>query len=271
MSDTAYLHGFDEVEQARLVSQAAVLDGKIFEKIDFNSPKNMLEIGCGVGAQTELLLKRYPDCHVTGIELNEKQINTAQAYLSNLNIDQNQYELHQMDASKMDFEDNTFDSIYICWVLEHVSNPIEILNEAHRVLKPGGIIYITEVQNNHLHIVPESEFVMDYWSKYNKIQQEFNGDPFVGVKIGHYLAQSNFSDIDVYAQLMHWDERKPRQREVMVNYWRDLMLSGFDNLLNHNKVKSEDREQLIYKMNRIKEVENGIFSYAFMQGKGIKS
>lgn len=266
-----YLHGFDAVEQQRLVSQSEVLDYKIFDRIDFNSPKKMLEIGCGVGAQTEILLNRYPECHVTGVELNEKQIDTAKAYLDSKAFEQSRYELHQMDANKMAFEDNSFDSIYVCWVLEHVSTPINILKEAYRVLKPGGIIYITEVQNNHLHVVPESKFLMDYWAKYNTIQQEFGGDPFVGSKIGHYLNQSDFADINVYAQLMHWDERNPNEREIMVNYWRDLMLSGFDNLLDNNNVKSEDKERLIKEMNLIKEVENGIFSYAFMQGKGVKN
>lgn len=266
-----YLHGFNEVEQNRLVEQAKVLEAKIFEKINFNSPKKMLEIGCGVGAQTEILLNRYSDCHITGIEINDIQIGTAKAYLKSKEFETSRYELHQMDANQMTFEDNSFDSIYICWVLEHVSSPINILKEAFRVLQPGGTIYITEVQNNHLHLVPESNVLIDYWAKYNQIQQDFNGDPYVGSKIGHFLNQSNFSEIDVYAQLMHWDERNPEQRDIMVNYWRDLMLSGFDNLLTHHKVNNEDRALITSEMEKVKSSPKGVFSYAFMQGKGVKS
>lgn len=266
----AYLHGFDEVEQQRLVSQSEVLDAKIFERIDFNSPKKMLEIGCGVGAQTEILLNRYPDCHVTGVEISDIQLNTAKAYLESKAFDTSRYRLHQMDASSMSFEDNSFDSIYICWVLEHVSSPIDVLKEAYRVLKPDGIIYITEVQNNHLHLIPESNILIDYWAKFNAIQQEFGGDPYVGSKIGHYLAQSNFSEVDVYSQLMHHDERNKPRREIMVNYWRELMLSGFENLLKNNKVKPEDKALVTSEMEKVKTTTEGVFSYAFMQGKGIK-
>ena len=108
----AYIHGFDEVEQERLVTQAKILEKKVFEKIDFSSCKKILEIGCGVGAQTELLINRFPNSHITGIELNATQLNTANAYL-NSKYDSLQFDLHQMDASNLDFEDNSFDAIYI--------------------------------------------------------------------------------------------------------------------------------------------------------------
>jgi len=267
--NTHYLHGFDEVEQARLVSQAKVLEEKIFENIDFNNPKTILEIGCGVGAQTEILLKRYPNAHVTAIELSEVQLNTANAYLSS-KIPQEKYTLHQMNAEQMSFDDNAFDAIYICWVLEHVTNPLSVLKEAQRVLKPNGIIYCTEVQNNHLHLEPYSDFLMDYWQKYNRLQIDMGGDPFVGVKLGHLLADAGFSEINIYPQHMLHDKRDIKGRERLVNYWTELMLSGFNNLLDHKKVEPNDREKIISEMNTIKTHEQGVFSYLFMQARATK-
>jgi ubiquinone/menaquinone biosynthesis C-methylase UbiE len=264
-----YLHGFDEVEQARLVSQAKVLEEKIFEKIDFNSPKTILEIGSGVGAQTEILLNRYPTAHVTGIELSDIQLNTAKAYLASKFSDE-KYTLHQMDAEHMNFADNSFDAIYICWVLEHVKHPLNVLKEAFRVLKPDGVIYCTEVQNNHLHLEPYSSFLMDYWDKYNQLQLAMGGDPFVGVKLGGILHDAGFTHIENYPQHMLHDKRDSASREHMVNYWTELMLSGFNNLLEHKKVTPSDREKIISEMNAVKHHEDGVFSYLFMQARGRK-
>jgi len=50
----------------------------LFFKISiFLVQKKILEVGCGVGAQTEILLRRFPKTHVTGIDLNDKQLEAA--------------------------------------------------------------------------------------------------------------------------------------------------------------------------------------------------
>jgi SAM-dependent methyltransferase len=49
----------------------------------------------------------------------------------------------QMDASQMSFPDNTFDVVYSFSVFEHLPDPAAVLQEAKRVLKPGGLMYIS--------------------------------------------------------------------------------------------------------------------------------
>ena len=83
MSDSAgttefpYLHGFSEVEQARLVKQAQIAESTIFRDIDYTGARRLLEIGSGVGAQTEILLRRFPELHATCVDLNQAQIGAA--------------------------------------------------------------------------------------------------------------------------------------------------------------------------------------------------
>lgn len=50
----------------------------------------------------------------------------------------------QADALHLPFKDNSFDGAFICWLLEHVQNPVGILAEAKRALKPGGVIFCNE-------------------------------------------------------------------------------------------------------------------------------
>lgn len=265
----SYIHGFDEIEQARLVSQAAVLEEIIFEKIDFKNPAKILEIGSGVGAQTEILLNRYPNTHVTGVELSEIQLNTAQAYISS-KFDNFRYEYHQANAEELPFEDNSYDAIYICWVLEHVPNPQKIVNECFRVLKPNGIISITEVQNNTLWLIPKSKFLIDYWNKYNNLQLQMNGNPYVGIEIGNFIEKAGFTDNQVYTQTFLYDNNQAEKREIMVDYWTELMLSAFPELVKHGYFLESDKYILVEEMNKVKEA-NGVFHCAFVQCLGKKS
>ena len=258
-----YIHGFNEIEQARLVSQAKVLEDMIFEKIDYSDCKNILEIGCGVGAQTEILLNNYPDAHITGVELSEVQLNTAKAYL-NSKYDSSRFTLLQMNAEELTFNEHTFDAVYICWVLEHVPNPQKIIDECYRVLAPGGIISITEVQNNNLWMIPKSDFLLNYWDKYNQLQLEMGGNPFVGVEIGNFIEKAGFKENKIYSQTFLYDNNQPQKREIMVNYWGDLMLSGFDNLLENKRVEEKDRGKIKSEMHKIIS-ENGVFHYSFIQ------
>lgn len=49
----------------------------------------------------------------------------------------------QADARAMPFADATFDAVWTIWVLEHVPNPEQALREMRRVLKPGGLLYLS--------------------------------------------------------------------------------------------------------------------------------
>ena len=265
----SYLHGFDEVEQQRLVDQAKVLQPKIFENVDLSGASKILEIGSGVGAQTEILLNKYPKAHVTGVEYSQVQLDTSVAYITS-KFEKERFSFYQMDAQNMSFEENTFDAIYICWVLEHIPNPQKVIDECYRVLKKGGRISITEVQNNTLYFVPNSTILTDYWNKYNQLQQELGGNPFVGVEIGNFLSNASFENINILPNYFQLDNNTPEDRRKMVDYWHDLMLSGFDGLLKKGRVKKKDREFISKEMDHVKK-ENGVFHYSFIQANAVKT
>ena len=245
-----------------------MLEEMIFDKIDYSRCKNILEIGCGVGAQTEILLNKYPEAHITGVELSDVQLNTAKAYL-NSKYDSSRFTLLQMNAEELSFEENTFDAVYICWVLEHVPNSQKIVGECYRVLNPKGVITITEVQNNNLYLVPQSDAIDSYWRKYNELQLEMGGNPFVGVEIGNYLFNATFSKIKRYSNNFIFDNNSPAERSKMIDYWTNLLLSGFEGLLKAKKVKPEDKQRLIDDLQKISE-HNGVFHYSCIQAIGKK-
>lgn len=225
-----YIHGFTDKEQKRLFAQARVHEDVIFSQIDFSKCKNIVEIGSGVGAQTEILLERNPLAKIHCIDASQEQVSTALNALHPY-IQQGRVNIQQADALKLPYKDSSFDGAFICWLLEHVQNPIEILEEARRVLKPGGVIYCNEVLNATFYLNPYSPATMKFWMEFNDHQWSLKGDPFVGGKLANYLMKAGYQKVTTKILTHFYDNRTPKSRAEFIDYWANLLLSGAPALL----------------------------------------
>lgn len=264
-----YLHGFSNEEQERLRKQARFAEHRIYRNIDFSKHQHVLEVGCGVGAQSEILLRRFPNLQLTGIDYSDRQIHTAQKSLASLPYAKDRYEIKKMDAMNMTFESNQYDGAFLCWVLEHVPNPQRVLSEVRRVLKPGGRVYITEVMNSSFFIDPYSPNVWKYWMAFNDFQYDNSGDPFVGAKVGNFLTSLGYSQIKTNIVSWHLDNRRPSERKEMFDYWLSLMLSASEQLKKSNYVDEATIQAAINEMNEVKTNPNAVFMYSFMQAEAL--
>src|SRR5688500_17143461 len=79
---TGYLHGFTKEEQERLYRQARFMQHMVHDRLPFRRAKRLIEVGCGVGAQTEILLRLFPDVHVTGVDRSETNLAHAKRHLA---------------------------------------------------------------------------------------------------------------------------------------------------------------------------------------------
>lgn len=94
---------------------------------------NVLEIGTGMGCHSEILSKNSKK--FTGIDIT---ITASKITKKRFKIKKIKGLIHKMDAEKLTFKNNTFDLIWSWGVIHHSSNTEKILNQMHRVLKPGG-------------------------------------------------------------------------------------------------------------------------------------
>lgn len=103
--------------------------------IDFEGLQNLdvLEIGVGFGSHAQLIAPHTKS--YTGIDLTEAASSMTARRLKLAGITAN---IQQMDAERMTFEDCSFDYVWSWGVIHHSSNPQRILEEMHRVLRPGG-------------------------------------------------------------------------------------------------------------------------------------
>lgn len=267
ISSPTYLHGFSGTEQQRLMTQARLLESSIFGQIDYSSARRLLEVGSGVGAQTEILLRRFPELHVTGVDLSETQLATARENLARTPWCSDRYTLQQADAGELPFEARSFDAAFLCWVLEHVPSPARVLSEVRRVLAPGSPVYITEVMNASFLLDPYSPHIWRYWMAFNDFQYDHGGDPFVGAKLGNLLLAGGFRDVHTEIKTIHLDNREPARRKTMIAFWEQLLLSAADQLLQAGSVDEETVEGMRREFHLVQNDPNAVFFYSFVQGR----
>ena len=105
--------------------------------LDIKRNDHVLEVGIGTG----LNLPLYPThCHITGIDLSEEMLEKAQDKIIELGLIS--VTLKVMDATVMDFGDSEFDSAVATYTISAVPDPVGVLREMRRVVKPGGSIVL---------------------------------------------------------------------------------------------------------------------------------
>lgn len=266
-TDFPYLHGFSPVEQERLRRQAKFAEHTIYQNVNFSSTKKVLEVGCGVGAQSEILLRRFPDIKLTAIDLNDKQLQAAKQSLSKLAFAKDRYELKQMSAEDLKFDSEIFDGAFLCFVLEHVPDPRRVLSEVRRVLTPGGIVYITEVLNSSFFLDPYSPNVWKYWMAFNDYQYDQKGDPFMGAKLGNLLMQNGYRNIETEVKTWFLDNRHPQKRKEIIEFWSELLMSASEQLLSAGYVDEATVEGMKNEMKVVANDPNAVFFFSFIQAK----
>lgn len=108
--------------------------------------KDVLDIGCGAGGKSLYYLSKGAKT-VTGIDVVEKYKEESESLAKELNLEG--FKFVCGDASATEFENNSFDTIIMNDAMEHVNNPAGVLTEIHRILKPGGKLYVNFPPYNH--------------------------------------------------------------------------------------------------------------------------
>jgi ubiquinone/menaquinone biosynthesis C-methylase UbiE len=120
----------------RLMGRWSRLAGdKFLDWLD--APKNLqwLDVGCGNGAFTEVLIARCAPAAVIGVDASEGQLAFARGRPGAKGA-----EFRVADAHALPFDDNSFDAATMALVIAFLSDPVKAARELARVVRPGGIV-----------------------------------------------------------------------------------------------------------------------------------
>ena len=119
----------------RLMGRWSRLAGEKF--LDWlNAPKNLkwLDVGCGNGAFTEVLIARCSPASVLGVDPSEGQLDYARGRPG-----AKRAQFRVADAQALPFPDDSFDAATMALVIVFVADPVKAARELARVVRPGGI------------------------------------------------------------------------------------------------------------------------------------
>lgn len=130
-----------------------------------DSASSVLDMGCGRGISTSLILKRVQPLYLAAFDFDAGMVDLARRRLDQ------QIDLRVADATQMPYEDGRFDAVFESGVVHHVPDWRAALREVARVLKPRGRFCFAEPSRGRLrgglyrmlpHAV-ESMFDKDEW------------------------------------------------------------------------------------------------------------
>jgi ubiquinone/menaquinone biosynthesis C-methylase UbiE len=152
-----------------------------------------LDLGCGGGdVAVELAKLVGPDGHVTGIDIDETSVAIARREAAEQGLANIEY--RQGDARNPQVE-HEVDAVYARFLLTHVPDPVDSLRNMRRVLRPGGVIVIEDVDFSGCFSAPERESFRRFVDLYTRTAARRGADANIGVHIPLYLKKTGFAEV----------------------------------------------------------------------------
>jgi SAM-dependent methyltransferase len=208
MDTAAYVHGYSRHEGRRLSDQADTLAGLLHGGTTYPTGATVLEVGCGVGAQTVHLVAASPQARIVAIDVSGDSLARARARVS-ARAPLAGVEWRRADLFDLPFADAAFDHLFVCFVLEHLPDPARALTGLRRVLRPGGTITVIEGDHGSAFFHPDSPQAQAAIDCLIRLQYAAGGNALLGRELQPLLAAAGYGDIVARPRTVYADQTRP--------------------------------------------------------------
>ncbi|MBT5264741.1 MAG: methyltransferase domain-containing protein [Rhodospirillaceae bacterium] len=263
-----YVHGYSERERQRLGDQAASLAEILHHDTGFGAGERVLEAGCGVGSQTVTLAAASPETQFTSIDISEPSLAAARTAVAERGL--TNVTFAHADIFDLPYADDSFDHVFICFVLEHMSDPAGTLAALLRVLRPGGSLTVIEGDHGSTFFSPDSDAARDAVRCLIEAQAAVGGDSLIGRRLYPVLCSAGLTDVLVSPRFVYVDNSRPQLEDGFTRNTFAAMVEGVrDQALSLGLIEPERFDQGVADLYAATGPE-GTFCYTFFKGVGVK-
>jgi SAM-dependent methyltransferase len=184
--DPVYIHGTTPDEQRRLsLMNDVLLNPASLREMALAGDESIVDFGSGLGQFTRAMARAVPRGRVLGLERDPAQFaesrRLAQVDPEGAHVDFRQTDV--LDPDLTDGEWGTFDVAHARFVLEHVPDPLRVVQNMVLAVRPGGRIVLADDDHDILRLSPEVPSVTAVWRAYMRSYEVNCTDPLVGRKL----------------------------------------------------------------------------------------
>jgi SAM-dependent methyltransferase len=261
-----YVHGYRPRERQRLEDQAGTLVELLHHDTAFAAGSSVLEVGCGVGAQTVPLATRSPGARFTSIDISAESLREAEPRTRAAGLRNVEYQ--QADIFTLPFPAASFDHVFVCFVLEHLARPAEALTILKTLLRPGGTITVIEGDHGSAYFHPETAAARAAIRCLVDLQRVAGGNALIGRQLYPLLVDAGFGGVSVSPRVMYVDSSRPDLVDAFTRKTFTAMVEGIrEPALAAGLIDVASFDAGVADLHRTAEAD-GVFCYTFFKGTG---
>lgn len=247
----------------RLHDQASTLVELLHCDTVYPDGSQVLEAGCGVGAQTVTLARNSPRAHFTSVDISKSSIIEARKKIEKAGYTNVIFK--QGDIFNLPFETESFDHIFVCFVLEHLARPVEALRCLRTILKAGGTITVIEGDHGSAYFYPDNASSRKAIQCQVELQSRAGGNANIGRELYPLLNSAGFGFTRVSPRMVYVDSSRPQLVEGFTKNTFAAMIEGVrETAVNEGLIDSKTFDDGIEGLYRTTETD-GVFCYTFFK------
>jgi len=186
---------------------------ELIDMMNIQITDTIIDVGSGTGDLINLILNNKKNNSIYSIDLNNEMLQYGKKRFKNKNV-----HFINANAENLPFKNDFFDKYIVSFCLRNVTDIEKALNEALRILKPGGTFYCLEFST------PKSNLINSIYKNYKK-----NIIPWIGEKIA--------DNQEAYQYLQESIDQFPSQEELLSNltqigFYRSKYLNMFNGIVS---------------------------------------
>lgn len=262
----SYVHGYSGREGQRLLDQASSLVELLHWDTAFPAASAVLEAGCGVGAQTVTIARASPQARICSVDISAPSLQVAKARVAGAGL--SNVVFLQGDIFRLPFPPHSFDHVFVCFVLEHLRDPLAALTSLKRLLKPGGSITAIEGDHGSTYFHPDSAAAHHAIRCLVNLQARSGGDALIGRRLYPLLVEGGFQSVTVSPRMVYVDASRPALVDGFTRKTFNAMVEGVgDDAIAAGLIDAITWDKGIRDLHRTTAAD-GVFCYTFFKAVG---